>query len=1059
MVCLPYSFLKKITLIHSRINGMSDAALPLKVLILEDRPADAELMLYQLRKEGYQPEWSRVDSEKEFLSCLKSSWDIILSDYSMPQFNAARALEIAQRQDDPPPFIVITGDIGEEAAVQMIKLGAADYLLKDRLTRLGAAVTNAIREYATAQKKQETEEKLRKSENKYRDLVENLNDIVYSIDSQRKISYIAPPISSLGGYSPEEILGHRFLEFVHPDDQQRIEKAFQRVLSGKQKPEEFRIISKTGQTRWVRTSSRMIQDGEDEFSIQGVMTDIDDEISTKQELEESEKRYRTIFENTCTTMLIVENDTTISMINENATALTGYSREEIEGKLSWTQLVAPEEKDRMVSYHQRRREEEQTKIPSSYTFTLITKSGKRIPALLSVQLIPETGQSVVSVIDISSQVDMQEQLKVSEKKYRGIFEGVKDAVFVEDDRGNILDVNQRACEMFGYTREEFLHKQVADIVVDEGLILGKDFLLSQGGSVEKIESENIRANGEIFPVELSAQLQTIDNRELVIIVLRDISSRKKTEEALQRQLKELSALHSIANSGTQETDEEEIIQHATQVIGDVLNPDFYGVMMLDPDHDRLVVSSSYQNIPPSCKRKSIPIGSGVTGEVAASGKSQNHADVSELKNFISVIPDIKSELCVPIKIHQKVLGVINIESRKDAAFDENDQRLLITLARQLATAIERARLFNTVGEQIKRLQTLRTIDRAISSSLDLNVTLNILLDQTTTQLNIDAATILLLEPFTQTLLLKAAKGFKSSSLAFSSVQIGSGLAGKVALDNQPVEVSDLTEAGDVFRDSPLLKREGFVFYYALPLTFKGKTQGVLELFHREIKDLDREWKGFAATLSGQAAIAIDNAEMYEDLQRVNLELTRSYDTTLKGWARALELRDHETEGHSQRVTSLTLRLARKICVPEDKLAHIRRGTLLHDIGKIAIPDSILLKPGKLNEEEWEVIKKHPIYARKMLEPINYLKEAMDIPLYHHERWDGSGYPEGLKGHEIPLAARIFAVVDVWDALINDRPYRKAWPHQQAKQYLITQAGKEFDPTVVDAFMEVLREIP
>ena len=194
----------------------------------------------------------------------------------------------------------------------------------------------------------------------------------------------------------------------------------------------------------------------------------------------------------------------------------------------------------------------------------------------------------------------------------------------------------------------------------------------------------------------------------------------------------------------------------------------------------------------------------------------------------------------------------------------------------------------------------------------------------------------------------------------------------------------------------------------------------------------------------------------DNWERILRNLRRTYDLTLSGWGQALELRDHETEGHSQRAVELTLELARRLGVPKREMAHIQRGALLHDIGKMAIPDAILLKPGRLTAAEWRVIRQHPIQAIRMLERIPYLKPALAIPRSHHERWDGSGYPEGLSGTDIPFEARIFAVVDVWDALTSDRPYRKAWTGRKALNYLRDQAGTLFDPRVVKAFLEVIK---
>jgi putative two-component system response regulator len=195
--------------------------------------------------------------------------------------------------------------------------------------------------------------------------------------------------------------------------------------------------------------------------------------------------------------------------------------------------------------------------------------------------------------------------------------------------------------------------------------------------------------------------------------------------------------------------------------------------------------------------------------------------------------------------------------------------------------------------------------------------------------------------------------------------------------------------------------------------------------------------------------------LLDERQQAAEELTKAYDATLEGWSRALDLRDHETEGHSRRVTEMTVRLASDLGITGTDLEHIRRGALLHDIGKMGVPDAILLKPGPLNDAEWAVMRRHPAMAYELLAPISYLHNSLDIPWCHHEKWDGSGYPRGLAGESIPLAARIFAVIDVWDALSNDRPYRRAWPPEKVYQHLASLAGSHFDPAVAAAFLRML----
>jgi len=198
------------------------------------------------------------------------------------------------------------------------------------------------------------------------------------------------------------------------------------------------------------------------------------------------------------------------------------------------------------------------------------------------------------------------------------------------------------------------------------------------------------------------------------------------------------------------------------------------------------------------------------------------------------------------------------------------------------------------------------------------------------------------------------------------------------------------------------------------------------------------------------------SEERSNLEQAHTELKAAYDATIEGWSRAMDLRDRETEGHTQRVTQLTLKLAEAAGMDQNELVQVRRGALLHDMGKLGIPDAILLKPAKLTDEEWELMHKHPQLAYDMLQPIEYLRPALDIPYCHHEKWDGTGYPRKLKGEEIPLSARIFAIVDVWDALTSDRPYRPAMQKDEVFKYLQDQSGKHFDPQVVELFFKSVK---
>lgn len=243
-----------------------------------------------------------------------------------------------------------------------------------------------------------------------------------------------------------------------------------------------------------------------------------------------------------------------------------------------------------------------------------------------------------------------------------------------------------------------------------------------------------------------------------------------------------------------------------------------------------------------------------------------------------------------------------------------------------------------------------------------------------------------------------------------------------------------------------------------PLAVKGEPLGALIVHtvgrERAFSESDVD---LCRTVSHQISLAVANAKLFATVERQGAELAVAYDATLRGWSLALEMRDEETNGHTERAADLAVTLARRMGVPEPDLVHVRRGSLLHDIGKMCVPDAILRKPGPLTEDEWGVMRGHPQRAREMLEKIEYLAPAVDIPYSHHERWDGSGYPEGLAGEQIPLAARIFAVIDVYDALTSDRPYRAAWSREDAIQHLRAGSGKHFDPAVVEVFLDELAQ--
>jgi PAS domain S-box-containing protein/putative nucleotidyltransferase with HDIG domain len=417
-------------------------------------------------------------------------------------------------------------------------------------------------------------------------------------------------------------------------------------------------------------------------------------------------------------------------------------------------------------------------------------------------------------------------------------------------------------------------------------------------------------------------------------------------------------------------------------------------------------------------------------------------------------PQQRSGIGLQLRTSTETIGVLLLSADQPRRISADEGDLLAIVAEITGNAIHRAQLFQRTQEQVRRLTALRDVDLAISSTHVLSVMLDTIINHTVEQLKVDAASIMLYDPLLQVMKSQASFGFRYAETTSTQWRVGESYAGRAVLTRQTVVVPTLDPNGDGSRQ---LIREGFVSYYGVPLVAKGQVKGVLEVFTRAPLSPSLDWIEFLHAMAGQTAIAIDNAQLFQNLQRSNRELELAYDTTLEGWGKAVELRDEETERHTERVTDLTLKLARRMGLPDEELVHIRRGALLHDVGKMGVRDDILRKPGKLTDEEWVKMRRHVQHAYDLLSPIAYLRKAIVIPYCHHEKWDGTGYPRKLKGDEIPLAARIFAIVDVWDALRSDRPYRSSWPRDKVLEYIKEQSGSHFDPAITEAFVQMVEE--
>jgi putative nucleotidyltransferase with HDIG domain len=375
------------------------------------------------------------------------------------------------------------------------------------------------------------------------------------------------------------------------------------------------------------------------------------------------------------------------------------------------------------------------------------------------------------------------------------------------------------------------------------------------------------------------------------------------------------------------------------------------------------------------------------------------------------------------------------------------------------------RLEQKISEELTskqhQLEALIGIGSVINSSLGKKRVLEEVIDSLVKLMRAERGFLILKDPITGTLKPQTSRGIDHVNLEEEAFKVSGTIVRKVVETGVPILTTNAQQ------DPRFVGQESVVAFnlrsiLCAPLKLKDTLIGVLYVDNRVHTGIFQESDlNLITAFADQAAVAINNADLFEKLKRTNfqleaanIELGIAYEATLRGWVRALDFRDKETEGHTQRVTVLTQRLSQAMGVDRELLEHITRGALLHDIGKMAISDEILRKQGPLTAEERAIMQKHPVYAYEMLSPIEFLRPAIDIPYCHHEKWDGSGYPRGLRQDEIPFAARIFPIVDVWDALTSDRPYRKAMPYDEVRRLVRADSGKHFDPLVVEAFMDL-----
>jgi PAS domain S-box-containing protein len=739
-----------------------------------------------------------------------------------------------------------------------------------------------------------------------------------------------------------------------------------------------------------------------------IQQELEERKRAEEQVLQSEITYRGLLDSLAEAVYILDETGTFIDINQGAERMYGFVREELIGK---TPALVSADGRNDLNLVMSQMQQAYHGTSQVLEFWGRRKNGQIFPK--EVHLYPGTYYDRKAIIaiaqDITERKQAEEQISQNEKKYRELFQINKDGIAIfpiipDGLPGNFIEVNDAAPKMIGYTREEML--QLSPMMIEpfttQEQLQARQIEFELKGTIN-FETVLLHKNGHRVHTEITAQMIQYEGKPAVMNIVRDVSDRKHAEEA---------ALES-------EEKFKRVIEHSFELISET------------DDQGRFVyVAQNYK---------------GALGYTPEELLGTLASDLLHPDDLQTAVQEYAKSL-------EKGTSTFDLRIKhKDGSWRwfECVNEIYSTTQGEMRNAVFSHDITDQKHHEIE-MQAIAGLSAALRTSETRAEMLPVIIEQLTILFNCDVASIELIDPLTEDTILVIAHGIWLE-LVGTRQKGDSGINAVIRQTRQPYFTVDLEhETGFNYSGAMYKDIRGAI---GTPLFAQDNLIGFIWI-GRTTEYAESDIRVFAA-ITDIAANAIHRATLHERTKQDAAELEMAYDSTLEGWAHELELRDQETEGHTRRVVQMTLDLATEMGISRDELENVRRGALLHDIGKMGIPDSILHKPGSLDEREWEIMRQHPEYAYRLLEPIEYLRPALNIPYYHHERWDGTGYPNNLKGEEIPLEARIFAVIDVWDALRSDRPYRPAWPQDKVKKHITEQSGRHFDPHVVQSFFEML----
>ena len=920
----------------------------------------------------------------------------------------------------------------------------------------------------------------------------------------------------LFGYKAEEVIGKPLQDIVPEEKKEESRKLFENSAKGEAVTiQETTRIHKDGSLIDVAiTLSPMYNDLGEINSLIGIVRDISKEKQILDELRSSEERFRTLFNGSTDAILVSDLKTKKFVeVNDIACERLGYTRDELIN-LNPVELSVAENSPNAPFFNKAAMQKFLDEKKAVFESAHITKQGSKIPVEINSHIFSLEGREVI--LSIARDITDRKEAEARLQQLANIVEFSNDAIISTSAKGDILSWNPGAQRMFGYSSDGIIGKKLEKLTPKDQQTKAKVILnrVLNGEHITNFETTRINREGQRLYVSmtLSPMINDLGHVTAIAGVIRDVTGKKLIDKALRESEEryrllfhssgDLVFVHGFSKDGKPGSFNQ-INDVACDLLGydrrELLNMTVQDIAVGQPNntnHRKDLMKNKHALFEWTFETNH---GERIPVEINA-----HLFDMDGTPTVLSIARDITERKQTEARMRQ-LANIVDYSN--DAITSTTPEGVMLSwnpgaeqlfgykakeiLGRKLTALVperkktEARKLLERVmqGEDIVNFETVRLNNNG--EEIDISLTLSAMLDENGKPFAIAGISRDVTEQkmarqalkeseeryrllFNQSADLVFVNSFDPKGRTSKFIEVNDIAKTKLGYDSReflnitmhdiavgvPNKVDhgkELKKNNHALIEGVIASKDGREFDVEINShVFSINESPTILSIARDIterKQAEQQLK----SLNENLELRVQNRT--QELENANHELELSYEATLEGWVRALDMRDNATQGHTQRVTEMTIQLAECYGIDSSQIPHLRRGALLHDIGKIAIPDEILLKPGPLTEKEWKIMRRHPEHAYNFLAPIDYLAGSIDIPRYHHENWDGSGYPHGLKGKKIPIAARLFTIVDVWDALLSDRPYRAAWPQQEAMDYIRGQSGKKFDPKVTKVFIE------